>query len=129
MPSIRQQFPPPYPGDEEVRLQAMVSQRDKRTILGGVGEDAIYTFIVQHAFRQAANFIRKHNVTPYEPTSVTAFLDFVRDGADSRATGSADSHNDSRTTPRVQHPDASASGVTVGGSKGSKGRSRKQGGE
>lgn len=111
MPTIREHTPDitstPETPDSPIKLQVWVSQRSKRIVLAGLGDDGVYTFIIRHALNQAADFILKHGLQPYSESDRSRFIEFIRNRTDPYATREAPSHPHAGGTPGREHQIAS----------------------
>lgn len=121
MPTIRSLIPKVDPPDELVKLQVWVSLHNKRTVLSAIGDDGIYTLIIATRLQQVADYIKKHDITSFDPESHAKLLDFICNGTDTRAVGHSAVRHDTGTAKSIQHPDASASSKSGGTSKGGAG--------
>ena len=107
MPTIRTFTPQVDPEtDMQVKLQVWVSLRDKRTIMAAIGDDGIFTFVIRTQFKRLVNFIQKHDLTSYDPTSIARIVEFVRNGTDTCIDRPATAQHDTGAAKGVQHPDA-----------------------
>jgi hypothetical protein len=81
------------------KVQALVSADDKRTVLASLGgDDGVLTFVIQYAFKHAADYIRSNHLNTYDPANYIAIVEFIRNGAYPRSTGPSPSHPHPRTT-------------------------------
>lgn len=128
MPSIRDLTPRIDPEKEVlVKLQTWVPQSHKRTILAAIGDDGVFTFVIATTFKRLAEYVNTHNLTAGSPADFKRFVEFVRNGTDTRPDRPADVVNDTGTATRLQHQNASASSSPSSVGKSSPGRSGKQG--
>ena len=127
MPTIRTLIPPINPADDsETRLNTRISQNDKRAVLGALGDDGCYEFVVATTFRRLADFIRANDLHCSSPADITRTIEFVRNGTDTRPDRDAPALNDPGTASRLQHKDASAKSKSVGTGTGSASGTGKQ---
>lgn len=127
MPSIRDLTPQIDPEkDVLVKLQVWVPQSEKRAILAAIGDDGAFTFVIRTTFQRLATYVRTNNLTAGSPSDFKLFVEFVRNGTDSRTDRSADVKHDTGTASRLQHQNASASSSPGSTGKSSEGRSGKQ---
>lgn len=122
-----QQLPPVHAhetGVEQVRLQALVSPHDKRTLLAAVGDDGIYTYFIAHALRRAANYIRTHDIDCTDIAKRQQLLDFLRYDADTQVARPVAGVDDAGGTARVQRKNARSKSVPGTSHQGHRGGER-----
>jgi hypothetical protein len=130
MPTIRDQLPYAHLLDrkndspEMRKISVMVSVDDKRTITAALaGDDAIYSFIVQHAFQQTAEFIRINNLNVYNTHAHQRILNFIRNRTDTRPAGDPVALDDAGSVKTSQPTPPATSSVSSAPREGSPGRS------
>lgn len=127
MPSIRDLTPQIDPEkDVLVKLQVWVPQSEKRAILAAIGDDGAFTFVIRTTFQRLATYVRTNNLTAGSPSDFKLFVEFVRNGTDSRSDRPANVVDDGRTATRLQHANASATSSPGSTSESRSGRSGKQ---
>lgn len=112
--------------DQLTKVQVWVSLRDKRRILSAVGDDGVFTFVIRTQFQRLAQFIKDNDINSFDPSGFDRFVNFVRNGTDSRPDRVAAVFDDTRATTRSEHKVQAVTGSTGRVSKGGKGRSGKQ---
>ncbi len=117
MPSLRDQLPYASPirsSDDPLmcRLQSYILLADKRTVLAAVGgDDAIISYVFQHAFKRTADFIRANGLNLYDPANYNRVLAFIRDGSDTCPSGNANVQHDVGPSESSQSKTSPASSV------------------
>lgn len=70
--------PPPY--DDTVGLvktQALVSDKDKDLLMTIIPDRGLYTLIIQHAYKRAADFIRTNDLDYQHDGDAKRLLEFI----------------------------------------------------
>lgn len=129
--------PPPYDDTIAlVKIQALVSDKDKDLLMTVIPDRGLYTLLIQHALKRTADFIRHHDLeysNPEDQLVLAKFItcshedyDTVRGPATPRAFGKAVTRDVSGRTEGLRGSSTSVSDLSPNLRKSNKGTGGKK---